>query len=135
MPQDAKILVVDDSPLVLKVVSNILSAEGYKVETCGEIDQVSQLASKIRPHLILLDIMMPSKEGLDGFSLLNQLKENRATWEIPIIFLSGIAQWVQQTEEELRKKVGAADFISKPFDPANLVLRVKKLLKKGKGTT
>lgn len=133
MAKESKILVVDDSPNVLKIVSTILTSRGYKVETCDDIDQVSQRIQKGKPSLILLDIMMPSQVGLDGISLFNQLRESEETSKIPVIFLTGIATGTPQTEQELREKAGADDFISKPFDPEDLVQRVEKLIKKGKG--
>lgn len=133
MAKESKILVVDDSPNVLKIVSTILTSRGYKVETCDDIDQVFERIQKGKPSLILLDIMMPSQVGLDGISLLNQLKENEETSKIPVIFLTGIATGTAQSEQELREKAGADDFISKPFDPEDMVQRVEKLIKKGKG--
>lgn len=134
MPEDATILVVDDSPNVLKIVSTILTSKGYKVDTCEDIDKASQLIESRKPNLILLDIMMPSEVGLDGISLFNRLKENEETARIPIIFLSGIAQGTQQTEEDLKERAGADDFICKPFEAEDLLRRVEKLLsKKGKG--
>lgn len=133
MAKESKILVVDDSPNVLKIVSTILTARGYKVETCDDIDQVFERIQKGKPSLILLDIMMPSQVGLDGISLLNQLREKEETSKIPVIFLTGIATGTAQSEQELREKAGADDFISKPFDPEDMVQRVEKLIKKGKG--
>ena len=131
MPKSVKILLVDDSPNVLKVVGTILSARGYQIDTCGDIDAAVAKVQSGKPDLIVLDIMMPSKKGLDGIAVFKEIRENPDTAAIPVLFLSGIAAHTQQSEEDLLSNVGADDFISKPFEPDDLVGRIEKLLKKG----
>jgi len=129
MSNKLKILVVDDSPNVLTVVSSLLDEEGYQVETCPEIDQALDRLKKSKPDLVLLDVMMPSVEGMDGFALCSRIKEAPETSNIPVIFLTGIATDSSKSEEELREISGADDFINKPFDPGDLIKRVKLHLK------
>ncbi len=129
MAEKIKIVTVDDSPNVLEVVVSILEAEGYAVTTCSDIDQAFPLIKSVQPSLLLLDAMMPSKEGNDGFSLCNRIKEDPETSHIPVVFLSGIAAGSGKSEEELKATSGAQDFIQKPFDPKDFVERIKKQLK------
>lgn len=123
------VFLVDDSPNVLEVVGEILRAQGYEVETCNVIDRAFEAIKKVSPNLILLDVMMPSQSGEDGFSLCARIKEAPETSNIPVIFLTGIATDSGKSEEELQQNSGADDFINKPFEPADLVARVKKLIK------
>ena len=132
MPKSVKILLVDDSPNVLKVVSAILAARGYEIDTCGDIDVVVNKVETVKPDLLILDIMMPSEKGLDGIAVLSEIRGNPETAAIPVLLLSGITANTAQSEEDLRTTSGADDFLAKPFDADDLLERVEKLLKKGK---
>lgn len=113
------ILVVDDTHENLKLMSEILAAENYQVRPAdsGAIALASVSASP--PELILLDIRMPD---MDGFEVLRRLKDREESRDIPIIFLSAVTD-VKQKVAGL--KLGAVDFISKPFEREELLARVQ----------
>src|SRR5438128_2578863 len=113
------IVVVDDDSECLKLLTGILTSEGYNIRPAdsGEL-ALASIAAK-PPELILLDIRMP---WMDGFEVCRHLKACEETRDIPIIFLSAVNE-VQERIEGLR--LGAVDFISKPFHPDELLARVR----------
>jgi len=113
------ILAVDDDHDLLKLLSDTLTGQGYRVHVAdsGEVALASVVDNP--PELILLDIMMP---GMNGFEVLRWLKERDASCDIPIIFLSALNQTVQRVKG---LKLGAIDFISKPFQIEELLARVQ----------
>ncbi|MBT9316981.1 sensor histidine kinase [Leptothoe spongobia] len=116
---DAEILVVDDTPANLKVVTETLASAGYRVAiaTSGE-RALKQLQNRV-PALILLDIQMP---GINGFETCKKIKENPELYRIPIIFLTARSD----TDSTLKGfELGAVDYISKPFKEPELLARVK----------
>jgi DNA-binding response OmpR family regulator len=120
-----KILIIDDSPLVLAMASDALKTAGFDVFTATNgIEANSYIFSTSnRPDLIILDIMMPL---LDGNKKAKILKEKDFSKDIPILFISS------KTEAELSKLVeesGVDGYICKPFSPQEIVNRVKKVLK------
>lgn len=120
-----KILIIDDSELVLAMASDALQAAGYEVFTATNgIEANSYIFSTTnRPDLILLDIMMPL---LDGNKKAKILKQQDHSHDIPIMFISS------KGEDELTQLVaeaGADGFICKPFTPQSIVSGVKKILK------
>ena len=120
-----KILIIDDSPLVLAMASDALQAAGFDVFTATNgIEANSYIFStNNRPDLIILDIMMPL---LDGNKKAKILKEKDFSKDIPILFISS------KTEAELAKLVeesGVDGYICKPFTPQGIVNSVKKVLK------
>jgi len=117
-----KILVADDEPDVVKVLSMRLKAHNYEVIAAFDGLQAVREAYKERPDLILLDIMMPLG---DGYTVFENLKRSAQIRLIPVIFISALPpRQVQQKVEEL----GAQGFITKPFDSKALVAEVKKIL-------
>jgi putative two-component system response regulator len=119
MSEQKEILVVDDAPVLITLVDEILSAEGFSVRSANNGEQALGLIATKPPQLILLDIDMP---GMDGFEVCLRLKAQEETHNIPIIFLSGLLG----LEEKLKGfRLGAVDFISKPFHPEELLARVR----------
>lgn len=119
MPLLQTVLIVDDEPVNLTVLSQILS-EKYLVRAANSGETALQRAAlEPIPDLILLDIMMPDKSG---FTVLSELKENPVTSNIPVIFVTAMSE---STDEETGLKYGAVDYITKPIKPAILMLRVK----------
>jgi DNA-binding NtrC family response regulator len=119
----AKILIVDDNPTNIRVLTETLEPEGYEIFAASNAEQTLRLAAKVSPDLILLDVVMP---GRDGFSTCQALKSGETTREIPVLFVTAR----QETESILRGfKVGALDYISKPFQAEEVVVRVKTHLK------
>lgn len=118
MTEHGTILVVDDTPANLKLLADILTQDGYRVlpADSGELALASVDASP--PDLILLDIRMP---GLDGFEVFRRLRARPSSRDIAVIFISASTE-VEQRIEGL--KLGAVDFITKPFQQEELLARV-----------
>lgn len=118
-----RIVVIDDSKLVLAVAADALEAAGYEVITTDSgIDANRYIYSNRRPDLILIDVMMPL---LNGDRKVRLLKQREASSQIPIVLMS-----TKPREElaELTRDSGADGFIQKPFDERSLVHQVKQLL-------
>jgi len=113
------ILIVDDTPLNIGVISGALK-DSYKTKVATNGEKALALASaEVKPDLILLDIIMP---GMDGYEVCSRLKADAATSEIPVIFLTGQTS----AEDETRGfEVGAVDYVHKPFSPAVVKARVR----------
>jgi DNA-binding response OmpR family regulator len=117
-----RILVVDDEPDIVELVSFNLQVEGYDVVTATNgLDAVNQ-ANHLKPDLIILDLMLPE---LDGLSVCELLHRFPATARIPIIMLTA---WTSELSRLIGLDSGAEDYMTKPFSPRELVLRVKKTL-------
>lgn len=117
------ILVVDDSPINVRLLETALSKEGYDVLTAENGPAARDIAATSRPDLILLDIMMP---GEDGFAVIRFLKNNTTTTSIPVIFLTGVSEIESKIEGF---ELGAVDYILKPFHPREVLARVRLHLK------
>ncbi len=124
----AKILVVDDEPDVLDLVSYNLTQAGFQVVTAEDGADALRKARSASPDLILLDLMLPE---LDGLEVCKLLRRDPQTSAIPIIMLTARAT---EMDRVLGLELGAVDYIPKPFSPRELVLRVKKRLEKNEGT-
>ena len=120
-----KILVIDDEGDLLKLTRTRLEASGYKVLTLDSGDQAVEFAKSEKPDLVLLDIVMPGKNGCD---VCRELKADKATGSIPVIVFTA-----QYPEEEYVKtnteEIGADDYILKPFDAQTLLAKIKFLIK------
>ena len=115
----ASILVVDDMPNNLRLLVNILGAEGHNVRTLRDGRLVMPSVLNMRPDLILLDIRMPE---LDGFEICGQLKADERTNDIPIIFISAL----QDMDDKVKGfALGCVDYITKPFQEDEVLARVK----------
>lgn len=113
-----RILVVDDQPANLRVVSTLLARHGYDVLTAADGEEALAMASAQLPDLLLLDMMMP---GMDGFALLGQIKQRPELLRVPVVFLTA----AHDRELLLRAfDAGAVDYVTKPFMPEELLARV-----------
>ncbi len=113
------IIIVDDVPDNLKILGNILKLEGYKVRPVPNGAMALKVAEIKKPDLILLDIMMPD---MDGFEVCRRLKENPYLVDIPVIFISAL----NDTSDIVKAlKSGGVDFITKPFQAEEVIVRVK----------
>lgn len=113
-----RILVVDDQPANLRVVSTLLARHGYEVILAASGEEALIIASTQAPDLMLLDMMMP---GMDGFALLAEVKQREQLLRLPVVFLTA----VHDRELLLRAfDAGAVDYVTKPFMPEELLARV-----------
>ncbi len=118
-----KILIVDDEPHVVKMLESRLRANGYNTASAGDAILAVQQARREKPDLILLDIMMPAGSGL---TVIKNLKSMTETKDIPVIFITATTgEKVEQEAYEL----GAAHFVRKPFDSADILKKIRSLLR------
>ena len=120
MPVKNKILVVDDEEALRTVLSSELEGEGYQVSTAGDGEEAIKILGSQQFHLILLDIKMPN---VDGFEVLKFIKQKQPSTKV--IMLTGFADLKNAIES---KKLGAEDFVSKPFDLVDLLTTVERVL-------
>lgn len=121
--EQTRILIVDDQPDNIKLLSIILTLNGYEVAECNRGKIAVDLATKNSPDLILLDISMPD---LDGFKVCQLLKNDRRTENIPIIFISAFHKVEEKTQAF---NLGGNDYITKPFQMEEVIARVETQLK------
>ncbi|MGB9613764.1 MAG: response regulator [Candidatus Margulisiibacteriota bacterium] len=116
------ILVVDDDPTIVDIIEDLLKRNGFNTWPAYDAQEAEIAIKRKKPDLILLDIMLPK---IDGFTFLKNLKANPEFKDIPVICVT-----VLNKKEDLEKgkSLGAADYITKPFDPDDLVARIKKVL-------
>ena len=116
------VLVVDDDPVIQKLLQVNFEMEGYSVLTAGDGLEGLERARSDNPDIIICDIMMPR---MDGLEVTRALKGDPATSGIPILLLSAKAQ---QADVAAGQATGADDYVTKPFDPLDLLQRVANLL-------
>ncbi len=121
-----RVLVVDDDPTVREVVVSYLKAEGYDVSEAADGETALAKIEHERPDLIVLDIMLP---GLDGLEVCRRV---RATSQVPIIMLTALGS---EADRVVGLELGADDYLTKPFSPRELVLRVGSVLRRVGETT
>ena len=119
---DSTVLVVDDDPVILKLLEVNFEMEGFTVLVARDGQEGIEVARADQPDLIVSDIMMPKVSGLE---LVNALKGDPTTSDIPIILLSAKAQ---NADVRSGLDAGADDYVTKPFEPLDLVDRVNRLL-------
>jgi putative two-component system response regulator len=119
----ARILVVDDDALIRQILTDHLMEAGYLVSAAQDGEEALAKVARESPDLILLDVLMPK---LDGFEVCRRLKSDEQTILIPVVMITILTA----TQERIRGiEVGADDFLSKPFNPQELMTRVRSLLK------
>ncbi len=118
----SNIVIVDDNPDNLRMISSILQNDGYNIRPVTSSGEALEIIERLLPDLILLDIRMP---GMDGFELCRILKSHEKTRNIPVIFISAL----NETEEKVKAfNAGGVDFITKPFHPDEILARVQTQL-------
>jgi CheY-like chemotaxis protein len=120
MPEKGSILVVDDEDALRTVLSSELEGEGYEVATAADGDEAIDIVQKKNFNLVLLDIKMPR---VDGFEVLKFIKEKYP--HVKVIMLTGFADLKNAIES---KKLGADDFVSKPYDLVDLLTTIERVL-------
>lgn len=120
----AKVFLVDDDPLLVRMYQKKLELDGYEVRTASNGDQALAEVESVKPDLILLDIMMPKKNGLE---VLEELKKNSNTKAIPVIMLTNVSSKDANTEKAL--EIGAISYLVKSnYTPKEVVMKVKEIL-------
>lgn len=117
------ILMVDDNHSNMELLESLLSARGYNIFKAYNGEDAIKIIEDVRPHVVLLDVMMPK---MDGYEVCRRLKANEATRFIPIIMLTALSD----IDDKIKGiEAGADDFISKPFQRPELLARVKSLVR------
>ncbi len=119
------VLVVDDQPHIVRLIQVNLEKEGFQVATAGDGVEGLRKAREIRPDLVILDVIMPRK---DGFEVLRELKSDRELADVPVIMLT-VKTHNADIVEGLKE--GAELYLPKPFHPKELVALVKRVLETG----
>ncbi len=119
-----RILAVDDDANVLKIIQLYLEREGYEILTAGTGARALEMWTRERPDLVILDVMMP---GGDGWDVCRRICAEQGT---PVMFLSGRNE---DADRILGLELGADDYLTKPFNPRELVARVKAILRRSTG--
>ncbi|MCB0374253.1 MAG: response regulator transcription factor, partial [Muricauda sp.] len=122
--KDIKILLVDDEPDILEIVGYNLENEGYQIFTASNGVEAVEKASELKPHLILLDVMMPEMDGIEACEKIREIDELS---EVIIAFFTARGEDYSQVAGF---DAGADDYITKPVKPKVLVSKVKSLLRR-----
>ncbi len=117
-----RILLVDDDPVIVRLLQINFRLEGYDVDTASRGDEALERVRSNPPDVVVLDVMMP---GLDGWEVARRLKENESVRHIPLVFLSARAQ---DEDRQRGYALGVDEYVTKPFDPAHLVEIVRRAL-------
>ena len=123
-PEDIKILLVDDEPDILEIISYSLKNAGYNIYTATNGIEAIEQASKIEPHLIILDLMMPEMDGIEACEVIRKTEKIKNTL---ITFLSARGEDYSQIAGF---NAGADDYLTKPIKPKILLSKVKSLLRR-----
>ncbi len=117
-----KILIADDKPEVVELITASLKGEGYQIITASDGREALEKIGKEKPDLVLLDIIMPK---MDGFEVLIEAKKDQKTKDIPIIMLTAEGQ---RLDKDKGIKLGAEDYIIKPFSPSYLLTKIEGIM-------
>ena len=119
----AKILVIDDTPANVKLLADLLTVKGYTVATAPNGEEGLKRVAEQRPDLVLLDVMMP---GMNGYEVCRAIRADPSTGVLPVVMVTSL----DPAQERLKGlEAGADDFLSKPINQAELLARVKSLLR------
>lgn len=120
----AHILIVDDEPHIVELERAILEVEGFDITSAGDGEEAIEVLKKIKPDLVILDMMMP---GMSGREVAEKIKSNPKTKELKIIFVT-VAKFSEVGQQSL-KEMGVIDYITKPFDNDDFISRINNAIK------
>lgn len=118
----SKIIVIEDDPHILKLISQTLQREGYEVVTATDGSEGLRKVRETHPHLVVLDISLP---GLDGYQVCHHLRSEHATSKLPVIMVTAMSR---PSDQRRGFETGADDYLSKPFVLSELITRIQSLL-------
>jgi len=118
----SRVLVVDDDPVIVRLLEVNLRLEGHEVDTASRGEEALTRAAEVRPDVVILDVMMP---GLDGWETCRRLRDVPGFAETPVVFLSARAQ---DDDRSRGDTLGSVSYVTKPFDPVRLMELVRRLL-------
>jgi DNA-binding response OmpR family regulator len=121
------LLVVDDEPTITDVLARYLERAGYETQVAGDGPQALALAAARRPDLVILDLMLPGLDGLEVMRRLRSLEDPRLRGRMPIILLTARGE---ESDRVIGLRLGADDYVVKPFSPNELVARVDAVLRR-----
>lgn len=118
----SKIIVIEDDPHILMLISQTLRREGYEVVTATDGAEGLRKVKETHPHLVVLDISLP---GLDGYQVCHQLRREQETSNLPVIMVTAMSR---PSDQRRGFELGADDYLAKPFVLSELVVRIQALL-------
>ncbi|MDP9342840.1 MAG: response regulator transcription factor [Actinomycetota bacterium] len=121
MDQAHRVLVVDDEPIVVDVLTRYLTREGFEVATAQDGQEAVESIRSFRPDLVLLDLMLPRLDGLEVFRRIREANT------VPVIMLTARGE---ETDRVVGLELGADDYVTKPFSPREIVARVRAVLRR-----
>ena len=122
----SKIFIVEDDPAIVKLLRYTLEQENFSVRSTASGTEAVRLVKEDLPDLMILDLMLP---GMDGFEICKTLKKDPKTHAVPILMLTAKGEEVDRV---VGLELGADDYVTKPFSPRELVLRINAILRRGK---
>lgn len=123
-----KVLIIEDDRDIAELVKYNLEKNGFEAHVQGDGRQILSLLRQIQPHLLLLDVMLPDR---DGFELCKEIRRDPLGQNVPILFLTAKAE---EVDKILGLELGADDYITKPFSPRELVARVRAHIRRAEKT-
>ena len=120
---DKKILIVDDEPFILKSLTFVLKKEGFWVDSATNGMEAKEKIQKVKPDIVFLDVMMPKMNGLE---VCQWMRQDPVLKNIYVIILTAKGQ---EADREKGLKIGADEYMTKPFSPSFVVNRIRELLK------
>ncbi len=118
-----KILVIDDSDAIRTILRNMLVSEGYDVVVASDGEEGLARAKEERPDLVITDVLMP---GMDGFQLLQAIRNDEDLWDVPVVFYTG--KYLEEEDRNLAVQIGVSRYLMKPLDAEQLLSVVKEVL-------
>jgi len=123
---DPKVFVAEDDQSILSIIHSVLSSQDYDIVTVDNADDVLATILEEKPDVAILDVKLPGTSN--GFELCYQIKNHSDIGNLPVMILTATTQQTLESDEEWREKANADDFITKPFQSADLVKRIKTLV-------
>ncbi|MBW8074411.1 MULTISPECIES: response regulator [Metallibacterium] len=120
----AHILIIDDSPTDVRVFTTLLERAGHRVSSAGSAEQGIEMVRRLRPDLVIMDVIMP---GMNGFQATRALTRDPATQDVPVLIITTKSM---ETDRVWGLRQGARDFLTKPVGEKELLARIQNLLVK-----